>query len=61
MVSDGLCWLILIIIECFKTPKPICGLEWMDGWVDELDGVRVVVGIEHLTVLITVMIIILVR
>ena len=35
--------------------------EWMDGWMDGwigwmdgLDGIRVVVGIEHLTVLITI-------
>ena len=46
--------MISIALEWFKTAKPISGWDGMgwdglDGW---MDGIRVVVGIEHLTVLI---------
>ena len=64
MVSDGLRWsqlgsdglssLISIAIEWLRTPKPTSGiglgLDW--DWIG-LDGIRVVGGIEHLTVLIS--------
>ena len=43
--------MISIELEWFKTPKPISGMGW-DGI--GLDGIRVVGGIEHLTVLIRV-------
>ena len=52
MVFNGLSlsWMIKITIKHCRTLKAISG--WMDGWVMDGMDLRVVVGIEHLTVLI---------
>ena len=50
MVFNGLS-LSQITTDWFKTPKPISGWDWV-VWMD----LRVGGGIEHLTVLITVII-----